>query len=406
MLLGLEQQLGLQGSNVEHGEEVDLLPETRTALLFTALQVGKENGLIQEIGQCSRLPTRSALTSTPESTASSTIEIRNNIICIPDLVLGRLLNSESIITRLAGLSLLVTSTQSTRSFTLGTLQCIKQSLPHLLADTDSHFRGEVQSFLKAVLDRMRASTFFMVRGNGRNVGTSESTALASHQEFIVWLHGFLITELSPTASYQRHISAVKGLHHLLRSGIDPSVSSDVLSRLAQNSSQWPFNITIINDIVRRLLSDMLLDPFEDVRQGALDILKLDASSRQHTDQDTKKPSCVTHSSPTSILEHGHADSYAQESLTFDRARAIMLRTGRVDHADGVARLYDLRSFRNSQKHRTTIVGDVQSFSGQDPRLVLIEELTASLERSIEAAKINISNAVSNFPLHGLFTTLR
>lgn len=51
-LLGLEQQLGLssQSATLECDVEVHLPADVRAALLYSALQVGKENGLIQEIG--------------------------------------------------------------------------------------------------------------------------------------------------------------------------------------------------------------------------------------------------------------------------------------------------------------------------------------------------------------------
>lgn len=332
------------------------------------------------------------------------MDIQEKVIRIPDIVLGRLLNNESSITRLAGLSLLVTSTLSTRPFTLGTLDCLKQSLPHLLADTDSRSRGEVQSLLKAILDRMRASTFLMARVNDK--APVINISMDFHRRFVVWLHKFLVSELSPTASYQRHISAVHGLLNLLRSGIDPSAPVEVLSRLAKNSSQWPFHLSIIDDSVRRLLSDLLLDPFDDVRQGALNVLKFSGFVK-HMPDNGQHPAnhSVLYASASESLS---GDPETVESLVFDRAKTIMLRTGRVDHADGVARLFDFHSFRSCQQYngQTRDKQLLPSEGEANSRLAIVEHLTITLETSIEAAEINMANAVSQFPLHGLYTALR
>jgi len=224
----------------------------------------------------------------------------------------------------------------------------------------------------------------------------------AHKQFVVWLHGFLIAELHPTASYQRHISAIQGLHTLLKSGVDSSVSQIILSRLAKNSSQWPFHITIVNDSVRRMLCDLLLDPFDDVRNGALSILKIDNSSR-HLPQQEHVEGHIPSTDPTNSREVSLAISGTGEDPVFERAKAVMLRTGRVDHADGVARLFDLRSYRLSASHEGTQQLGVPSLVSQ---LAIVHDLTTLLETSLEAAKTNMADAVSNFPMHGLFTALR
>lgn len=337
-----------------------------------------------------------------DSKSASPVKVVGNVVYISDAVLGRLLSSDSSITRLAGLSLLVTSTYSTRPFTRGALDCLKEGLPHLLADTDSYFRGEVQSFVKAVLDRLRASTFLIARKSSQDTqGNTNDMNMDYHKQFVVWLHEFLIAELHPTASYQRHISAVVGLHILLRSGIDPTVPAEILSRLAKNSSQWPFHLKIINDLARRLLFDLLLDPFDDVRQGALNILKIDKPILQVPNAASQRAN-VAHEN--SILSHGvDASANAYEDVVLDRAKTIMLRTGRVDHADGVARLFDLRSYGCSQRQYTAQQSGPHSV---DSRLTIVTDLMTLLEKSLEAARVNISHAVSSFPLHGIFTALR
>jgi len=277
-----------------------------------------------------------------------------------------------------------------------------EGLPHLLADTDSHFRGEVQSLLKGTLDRLRGSTFLMTRKNGQNDQVNATDArFEFHKQFVIWLHGFLTAELHPTASYQRHISAVQGLQTLLKSGVDLSVSQIILSRLAKNSSQWPFHITIVDDLVRRMLCDLLLDPFDDVRSGALNILKID-NYTQHLRYE-ENDDCISPAKLTTFRTVPSVYSGTSEDIVLDRAKAIMLRTGRVDHADGVARLYDLRSNYWLQDNCETKQTESSSLQSQ---VAIVNDLTTLLESSLEVAKANMVDAVTKFPIHGLFTALR
>ena len=73
-----------------------------------------------------------------------------------------------------------------------------------------------------------------------------------------------------TASYQHHISAVKILLIMARSGLDNTVPRVYHSKAATvGEALWPFQLSLMTPGLRHLVLDLLLDPFDDVRQSCL-----------------------------------------------------------------------------------------------------------------------------------------
>ncbi|EKG10898.1 Armadillo-like helical [Macrophomina phaseolina MS6] len=371
--------------------------ELETYLLFTSLQVGKDMGFVQEV----------------DHHISKSIEIRDGIVLIPDSLLGRLLAHERAETRLAAFALLTTSAAVTRPLTLETFAALKRNLPYLHADTDANFRGEIMSLTLSLFERLRGATGAMSRhlakeqktGELTNSGASTFQLYHAHIEFIQWYLQFISSELHPTAAYQRHISALKALTIVMKSGLDPSVPHQALSRTAQGEIRFPFQLNILNPLLVRELFDLVMDPFDDVRYGAAFLLKLGAN---RSAEPPKKPLKGPKIAPvflgkavdsTDLVEHAFASF-------LERAERTMLRSGRADHADGVARAYDLLFERRAEPLSPASAANSVLAEWMKSRRGIVEHLISLLDETIAAASSNLSIAVNAYPMHGTLSALR
>lgn len=337
------QQLGLKqlfSSGQNPGNE------NTQEMLYAALQTGKSLGLIEE-------------------TTGDDIVLETNRLLVPIQFIAILISSDDRNARLAGLSLFIASLSPTRPFHTSVLEQLKQSLSHLHADTDAFFRSELFSLTQRMFDRMRAATAHLAKAKSLDAQAS----LQDHKNFIDWYIRFLAWELRPTSSYQRHISALKCLALLLRSGVDGSIAQDNLSKSASGNGQWPFEMTVVDAGLHRLLLDLLMDPYDDVRQTSAGILEL----------------CNSRASASPLATSGDFDS------TKERAIAMMLSSGRADHADGVAYLHSLSYvLAGSPENRHTV----------------LSALLDKTEEMLRVADDDLAKAVEKFPLHGLLTSLR
>lgn len=381
------------------------------SILLAALQAGKEIGLIKDV----------------DYDIFRKIEVFEGALHVPDILFGRLMAHSLPTVRLASLSLLVSSAAITRPITRGTFKSLKRHLNHLHADTDANFRSELLSHLQRLFDRMRAATATLGKALANNraaqklLATRSSTnargteltpdelhrALDAHMDFILWYIRFLGIELRPTASYQRHVTALRALMIIMRSGLDPGVSLQSLSKQAQGELKWQHQMKILNPWLLRSLFDLVLNPFDDVRNGAAAILKLEFE-RKDTAPATLEPlnlSPISHASsalPDTNLKHLRMPSVIR---FIQRAERLMLRTGRADHADGVARWYELL-FSQCANHASPELESETHNAWWGTKLNLFHHLIEKLEETIEIARGNLSLAVNGYPVHGLFASLR
>lgn len=320
--------------------------ENDQEILYAALQTGKHLGLIEEF-------------------AGDEVVLESNRVLIPIQFIADLTLSGSRSARLAGLSLFVVSNSPTKPIQPAVFEQLKHALPHLHADTDAFSRSELFSLTQRLFDRIRCATAVLARTT--STGTLES--MEQHKSFISWYTQFITWELRPTSSYQRHISALKCLSILLRSGVDGSISKVHLSKLASGASAWPFEMSIVDPGMHRLLLDLLMNSFEEVRQTSASILEL-CTSASGTNANSSK----------NVLD-----------VAKERAIARMLASGRADHADGVAYIHGLSY--------------VLAATPEDQKLVLTALLDKT-EDMLSVADRGLARAVDKFPLHGLLTSLR
>ena len=380
-LLDLHSVLGSSPANENPILPQDLLEN----VLFCALSVGSKIGSVQ-VAEGGR-DTLAELFLTQSS------------LCIPDTLLGSLLLRTSTTVRIAGLSMLVISNTTSKPLSSGTIRSLKAGLPYLHAEADAGFRSEMLSLVRNLVDRLRGAsagldklaTGHVSKGAKAKAGSNKvltpaiaTRQLEAHRKFLEWYLSFLRMELRPNASYQRHISAVKTIAVICRSGVDPRALSNQHPKTTSSSAllatTWPFELDVVDGAMTDLLLDLLLDPYDDVRQGAAELLSTvtDATSSKDTAQSGHVPRLVH------ILR---------------RAEHMMMLSGRADQADGVAHLYNI------------IYSRCPSVTSSQPswwtsKVGVLEHLVSSLEHTLSIAAEDMGKAVNKHPLHGTFISLR
>ncbi|KAF3051190.1 hypothetical protein E8E11_011182 [Didymella keratinophila] len=350
-------------------------------ILLAALETGKELTIVRDIDYrvCDR------------------IEVQGNHLHLPDDIFGTWMSHSEPEVRLAGMFLSVHSTAITKPMTGGVFKSLKRNLIHLHTDTDAYFRREVHGYTQKLFDRLRASTATLSKGlikgrapeQGRlpfpkecfqqrstDTGATEDS-LADSLAFIVWYTRFLGWELRSTGTYQRRITALRSLIITLKSGVDAGVPRAQLSKSAQGELNWAHTLQISNPGLTRLLLDLVMDPFDDIREAAISVLQL----------------CLA-----ALPDAERALVLATLPRFISRAEATMLRTGRADQADGVARAYSLLFAVGS--------ADTAVSSKPDPsRSGVFDGLREQLTQTLDIARTNLSEAVNGRPVHGIYAAL-
>ena len=253
--------------------------------------------------------------------------------------------------------------------------------------------------------RQQSSAYdFTTRNQFTKVENNDDFPFIDYYAFSKWYIKFLISELRPTASYQRHITALKILASIVMDGTFKT-NHDMLFD--------PANI-VDEALVRdeqflrlgcvRLILDLVMDPFDDVRHTATTLFELVLWNQQ--------PSSIAfcyENIPTQSLNKNfaHVKTVSRQAYqpflihVLTRAEATMFHTGRADHADGVGRLYYLlyNTFMGSGKLILT-----ESETGTS--LFVVDQILSELEKNIGVANRDLRLAVQEAPLHGSFIALR
>lgn len=350
--------------------------------------------------------------------------------------LSSLLAHASGTVRSLAFSVLVSTNSAIRPFSPTALTIIRSRVSILYCDTDAKFRNEVLSNTKHMVERLRGATAFLVReiesisfqlSLDRPMSPQErklaqlaleqtTELLRVHSSFIEWYIEFLLGELIPTSSYQRHITALRAIYLLLSSGILKQNFEPPPVRAPDNSTVWPCMIEFFNPTSMRLLLDLLLDPFEDVRSSATSILKFaspdnftagELSEECPADVDIPKPAILAGNEFSAHqIDFGSKLSVCRETGSthvrndrplgllrdfIQRAEEFSKRTGRADYADGLARSYELLySLLSSTTEQTK----------------LLTQLVDALETKVSIAEQDLGRAVFDAPVHGVLAALK
>lgn len=254
------------------------------------------------------------------------------------------------------------------------LKAILESLPSLHAESDSRFRQDIASLIKRLMLRLRGPS--AQRDFMEKEGKDAYLFMKNYVDF-------LNNELIPTASYQRHISALTSISLVLNTGVDPNAT-----HVSQDEQVlWRYKVHVLRPNLFRLLTDLLLDPFDEVRGSALHLIGL-------------FPRALSIQVGNELVAGGFN---VQERLitALSRAEALASRTSRADHADTVARLYHALYCMAEAGNDTQ--GGGLWFS---TKVGVVNEILQGLEAKLFTG-IGFSNtSIRDAPLHGHTSALR
>lgn len=364
--------------------------DTAALLHLAALEVGKKSSIVDDPSKYSVLHFHKS--KAYEFLGPTGGRQSANIVVLDQDILERFLVHSSHDVRSFAMSLLIMSSSTTKPYSPMTFGLLKKHLRSCHADPDAKFRNEVLAHTKNMVKRIKGAMAVLqkdinrltikaskVDANGTPVNTHIGQGakqianagetwlrgtLEDHEKFYAWYLDFLAHELVPTASYQRHITALKSLVNVVKLGKDGS------SSVEQGLYREPRWIRIILDLV--------MDPFDDVRETAMALLMLYPPDYIQTEiaYGGDQPS----SRPLDVLAEFCA-----------RASDLASRTSRADHSDGTARALGLLC------------------AWQDalaPRLSLLSQTLDDLEQKIGVAETDLGQAVMDVPVHGTFAAIR
>ncbi len=353
-------------------------------------------------------------------------------IILPEHSIGGLLSHKAGNVRSAAFSVLVSSISSIRPFSLKTFNLLRQNLELLHSDTDAKVRNEVLSNSKHMIGRINGAVSFLTREialshfkhsqisqkNGEhldftNTVSPERSVLQEHLDFLLWYRNFLVNELIPTASYQRHITALRAIRIVVDSGIFIPHNTSLHHPVGSQSQESRLE-NIFTEKMMRLLLDLLVNPFEDVRAAAAHLLELapelcftqqrDAESSIHPKSqalsslsENMSNHCNGKTWDITPTETSDRERYQQAKLPellvsfVQKAEVASRRTGRADLADGVARTHEL-------------IYCLQTTD--EARLDILKNLVSELEMKVVIAEKDLAQAVLQAPIHGQFAALR
>ncbi|TPX10842.1 uncharacterized protein E0L32_008231 [Thyridium curvatum] len=363
--------------------------DTAALLQLAALEVGKKVGLVEDP---SPIP----------------CEQGSSVIVLEESVLANVLAHPSPDIRALAISLLISSQTTSRPFADSTFGLLRRYLPVYYADPDAKFRNETLSYTKDLIKRLKGTLIVMKRNLGRlesAIAKSENpepatpqskfkdkngearqkqvTALLSlgvpdlrmlitqHELFYQWFLDFLRQELVSTASYPRHITALKAAAFVLK-----------ISRELLGSAHDATDMEAVERIFRdpawiRSVLDLAMDPFGDVREVSTSILMLlppDFASIPFTS--SGRPDQLSLISIVEEFSH--------------RADVLSARTARADHADGAARIRGVLCVWAS---------------GVESRQELFSRTLDLLDEKLSIAEKDLGHAAIENPVHGDFASL-
>ncbi|KHN95126.1 HEAT repeat protein [Metarhizium album ARSEF 1941] len=354
-------------------------------LQLAALETGKKVGLVEE----------------PALGGSNDHAEHKSSITLHETVLESVLAHPSHEVRCLALSLLVTSPSTTRPYSPVAFDLLRRYLGAFFADPDAKFRVDVASKTRDMFRRVRGAIHVLKRSIPRARAKAQkadaplpfgkdaasqpmlyqsnlislpevqlTNCLGYHVEFLHWYLGFLCQELSPTASYQRHIAALKAFMYIIR-------LEGHASKNWETADDQELFFNCLDAKWARALFDLVMNPFEDVRD-----LSATALARCYADGRYRRLTLTG-------LETTKVPVQEVAELS-QRASELARRTARADHSDGASKSSQL----------------LYRFLGSDDeRIRLLAAMASELKRKVSMAEEDLGQAVVDAPLHGDFASL-
>ena len=330
--------------------------------------------------------------------------------------------------RITALSLLVSSAASARPFCRRVLCHMRQCIPYFHVEVNAKPRNEFIALMNKLCTRLCGATLVLLRRSQDNVAREqasntapvaarfdaersaipghvieqaldeESQILEEHLAFRKWYMVFLLQELRPTASYQSHITALRVLEFMT----DQTIALRYTSPKSHNDYFSALNEYLPRSLFLRSLTELLLDPFDDVRQSAHRVFDLHLSTnsipRIRAGTDDRLDSIDKTAKYQTEDEDDHRKANDLILIDVNKAENRAVITGRADHADGFGRLYNLLFATSGALAKST--------KWHQSRYMILDHVISMLENEVDVARKDLLFAVSNMPLHGHLTALR
>ncbi|KAI4198847.1 MAG: hypothetical protein LQ350_004996 [Teloschistes chrysophthalmus] len=316
---------------------------------------------------------------------------------------ARLLCHASIPVRTAAFSIVTQPPMSKEPFAENTLTALRSALPAYHTEANPKVRQENLSMMRNLLQRLARSLNYLNKMKSFEDESSGSRDPASgfftdskmriekqqqYMVFIEWHADFLVQELGPSVSYQRHFVALKVLDFLLTDGQGAKYKWD--EDMCLGSPLMAPHVLFGDEALTSVLN-LIMDPFDDIRELAASIShRLPGST--WSGLTSKMISKLQEFNSTTSSEYCRPKERPLDtrgtflSHTLHRATLKMQDTGRADHADGFGRLYDL------------VLGSHGAWNDDDESI--FDHLLSRLEQCIEIAQVNVQIAVKTASLHG------
>ncbi|KAL4933322.1 THADA/TRM732 family protein [Aspergillus undulatus] len=337
-------------------------------VLFASLQVGKKIGLVHDDFYFTKLPTE------------------NCPLILKSEFVGQFLFHHDFNIKMAALSLLITAPSTTKPLSSAAVRAITKSLPSLHAESDPGTRGEILSMVRALIIRLKGGILANVENpvEPRTTQSKKQPIVFKRDDaetrscLEVYLN-FLMADLRTTASYHRHIMSLRTIYQFLESGLDERFIGAMSSKPEHLQNPWKFHVEIFGPKLLRLLVDLLMDPFDEVRTAALSLLKI---------------------FPRSVLLDTAGRSEKPELLNaITKAETLASNTSRADHADTVALLY-------SVVFSTADAKDPQGTGWWKTKIGVVEFILRKLEDKLSSSESLFNSSLRDAPLHGYLSSLR
>ena len=321
------------------------------------------------------------------------------------------LEHSSASVRLSALSLLISSSVTSKPFTQRVLENLRICIPYFHVEVNPKARNEyialmqklclrirlaIMSFLRA--DKSSSKSGFEENSTSKAVSVVKNIAgwktreqmLRAHLVFRKRYLLFLLHELRPTASYQSHITALRILHPLLAGEWASQVAGD-FNYLNALDEALPWNLFY------QPLYDLLLDPFDDVRQWAAMVIQLCIERELAVHVPLPARTIEEKIDEADQIGKVTADAPVIDTV-LQMAEKKAKQTGRADHADGVGRLYELLYLSNR------VI--VESTKRHSSSFSILDRLISEMEKDVKVANDDLLQAIGNASLHGHLIALR
>lgn len=299
--------------------------------------------------------------------------------------LSNLLNSSSVSNRLSLLSLIVETSKLSTPISSDNLSLIMETLPNLIIDSNASSRSCIIDIVNKILLRLCSCSHSFSKKLKKMDQTEIfneaelTTILTNIKNFILWLYDFIKSEMLPSLSYTRVVTALNIMKKLINTGIDPSIS---LNYEKKPKITLHFSLRIFDATMIRILIDQFINFYEESQKLAMDLLSM---------------------SPFSI----HGLTQKELTLFFNRSLEL-IKSNRTINVEGGAKALLFIFEKIIVKHEQTIKTEdlVSKIDILDNPIKIIEFLIEELEKSILIGSKNLQLAANSFPLHGNLLTLQ